>query len=59
MGNRTNRQSYLFRTLILLNYRMSVLGQRILLGCLVYLENLVKTYKNYTVKSLILAQDER
>ena len=31
-----------------LNYRMSVLGQRILLGCLVYLENLVKTYNIYS-----------
>ena len=37
---------------------MSVLGQRILLGCLVYLENLVKLII-FTVKSLILAQDER
>ena len=27
---------------------MSVLGQRILLGCLVYLENLVKTYNFYS-----------
>ena len=37
---------------------MSVLGQRILLGCLVYLDYLVKLII-YTVKSLILAQDER
>ena len=37
---------------------MSVLGQRILLGCLVRLDYLVKLII-YTVKSLILAQDER
>ena len=37
---------------------MSVLGQRILLGCLVCLDYLVKLII-YTVKSLILAQDER
>ena len=34
--------------MISLDYRMSVLGQRKLLGCLVYLENLVKTYNIYS-----------